>query len=124
LRKGDIFALAPEGTRSKDGRLQHGHAGVVLLALETGAPILPLAFWGSENWQRNLKRLRRTPFKIAVGEPFRITPGKSHPDRAYRQAVTEEIMLQLASLLPLEYRGVYADTPAVVPQYLEFIPPG
>ncbi len=122
LRQGDIFALAPEGTRSKDGRLRRGHAGVVLLALETGAPVLPLAFWGSENWQRNLKRLRRTPFEIAVGQPFRIKPAPHIPDRAYRQAVVDEIMVQLAELLPPEYRGEYADAPTDAPLYLEFIP--
>ncbi len=123
LRVGDIFALAPEGTRSKDGRLKRGRAGVVLLALESGAPVLPLAFWGSENWQENLKRLQRTPFKIAVGTPFRIRCTR-RPDRATRQAVVDEIMRELAGLLPDEYRGAYADAPTDAPRYLEFLPGG
>lgn len=123
LRAGDIFALAPEGTRSKDGKLQRGRAGVVLLALEGGAPVLPLAFWGSENWQRNLKRLRRTPFNIAVGTPFRIQC-EQRPDRATRQAVVDEIMRELAGLLPEEYRGAYADAPTTSARYLEYIPVG
>ena len=42
------------------------------------------------------------------------------PDRALRQAVTDELMLQLARLLPEKYRGVY-DLPAVEPRYLRFI---
>ena len=121
LRAGDIFALAPEGTRSKDGTLQRGRAGVVLLALESGAPVLPLAFWGSENWQKNLKRLRRTPFNIAVGTPFRIKCSQ-RPDRATRQSVVDEIMRELAALLPEQYRGAYLDAPGTAPRYLEFIP--
>ena len=121
LRAGDIFALAPEGTRSKDGKLQRGRAGVVLLALETGAPVLPLAFWGSENWQKNLKRLRRTPFNIAVGTPFHILAPKQ-PDRTTREAIVDEIMRELADLLPAKYRGAYADAPKDSPHYLEYIP--
>jgi 1-acyl-sn-glycerol-3-phosphate acyltransferase len=121
IRAGDIFALAPEGTRSGDGRLQVGRAGVLLLALETGAPILPVAFWGSEHWQRNLRRLRRTPFHVAVGRPLVIEVDEKKLDRERRQAVVDELMMQLARLLPESYRGVYADLPSQEPRYLRFI---
>ena len=50
LREGAILVIAPEGTRSRHGRLQRGHSGVVTLALRSGAPILPLAFYGGETW--------------------------------------------------------------------------
>lgn len=123
IRAGDIFALAPEGTRSGDGRLGRGRAGVLVLALETGAPILPVAFWGSEHWQDNLKRLQRTPFEVAVGEPFVLELGTRTPDRALRQAATDEVMQQIAKLLPAQYRGEYAE-PAAEPRYLRFKGPG
>ena len=73
--------------------------------------------------RRNLKRLRRTPFKIAVGTPFRIRCTR-RPDRTTRQAVVDEIIRELAGLLPDEYRGAYADAPIDSPRYLEFVPVG
>ena len=120
IRAGDIFALAPEGTRSGDGRLQKGRAGVVLLAIETGVPIIPVAFWGSEHWLHNLRRLRRTPFHVAVGKPFIIELDGKTPDRALRQQVVDEIMLQLAKLMPEVYRGVYRGR-AEEPRFLRFL---
>jgi 1-acyl-sn-glycerol-3-phosphate acyltransferase len=44
-----IVIVAPEGTRSRHGRLNQGYPGIVLLALRTGAPILPVVFYGNEN---------------------------------------------------------------------------
>jgi 1-acyl-sn-glycerol-3-phosphate acyltransferase len=109
LRNGQILAIAPEGTRSRHGRLQRGHPGVVTIALKSGAPILPLAFYGGEKLKENLKRLRRTPFHVAVGEPFTIDPGEERVARDVRRRITQEIMYRIAALLPPEYRGVYAD---------------
>jgi len=107
LRDGGILVVAPEGTRSGHGRLQRGHSGVVTLALRSGAPILPLAFCGGEAWKRNAKRLRRTPFHIMVGEPFHLSV-EGHVTQAVRQDLTDNIMYQLAALLPPAYRGQYA----------------
>ncbi|MEJ2011925.1 MAG: lysophospholipid acyltransferase family protein [Anaerolineales bacterium] len=121
IRSGEIFALAPEGTRSADGRLQIGRAGVLILARQAAAPILPVAFWGSEHWQRNLRRLRRTPFHVAVGKPLMIDVGGRKLDRSMRQEVVDELMMQIALLLPERYRGVYAGRPAETPRYLRFI---
>jgi len=70
LDAGNILALAPEGTRSGDGRLQRGHPGVVTIALHSGAPVLPMACYGYEIFKHNFKRLRRTDFRIVVGNPF------------------------------------------------------
>ena len=107
IRAGDIFAIAPEGTRNADGRLGPGKPGVVLLAMQSGAPIQPIVHWGDKRWQRNLRRLRRTPFHIAVGRPFRLAPGGVRVDRQMRLEILDEIMVQMAMLLPQEYRGVY-----------------
>jgi len=108
LDDGAILAIAPEGTRSRSGRLQKARAGVVSLALRSGAPILPLAFYGGEQLGRNLRRLRRTPFHIAVGEAFRLEPGEGRLTQEKRQELADEIMYRLAALLPPEYRGEYA----------------
>jgi 1-acyl-sn-glycerol-3-phosphate acyltransferase len=120
INAGDIFGLTPEGTRSGDGCLQKGKPGVVHLALETNAPILPMVHWGSENWQQNLARLRRTPFHIAVGNPFRLNPTTAIK-RSLRDEILLEIMVEMACLLPRKYRGVYASSPARSPIHLHFL---
>jgi len=120
LREGWIFAMAPEGTRSGHGRLQHGRAGVVLLAAQSGAPIQPMVHYGGEGIWRNLWRLRRTEFHIVVGNPFRLDKLAAKATREVRQAIADEIMYQIAALLPASYRGVYADLGKASERYLHF----
>lgn len=111
LREGAILVIAPEGTRSRHGRLQRGRPGVVTLALRSGAPILPLAFYGGESLGRNVRRLRRTAFHIVVGEPFSLRAEGGRLTQERRQDLADEIMYRIAALLPPEYRGVYASSP-------------
>lgn len=111
LEGGEILVIAPEGTRSHDGKLGKGHPGMVTLALKSGAPVIPVVYYGGEGYERNLKRLRRTDFHLAVGEPFRVRMAADVSPREAREAMTDEIMFRLAALLPPEYRGEYADLP-------------
>ncbi|MCP4428419.1 MAG: 1-acyl-sn-glycerol-3-phosphate acyltransferase [Chloroflexi bacterium] len=120
LEAGKILVISPEGTRSGDGRLQKAHPGIVIMALKSGAPILPVAYWGSDDFWRNLPRLRRTDFHIAVGRPFRLDAGGERVNRKMRQQMADEIMFQIASLLPPPYRGYYADLSAADETYLRF----
>ncbi len=122
LAEGKILTVAPEGTRTGDGRLIQGHPGIVLLALKANVPILPVAYHGSEQFWNNFKRLRRTDFNIRVGRPFRLEPGGVRVDKTVRQQMTDEIMYQIARLLPPENRGVYADLSAASETYLDFLP--
>ncbi|HUS85494.1 MAG TPA: lysophospholipid acyltransferase family protein [Anaerolineales bacterium] len=121
IRAGDIFGIAPEGTRSADGRLGQGKPGVVLLAMQSEAPIQPVVHWGSAHWQRNLRRFRRTPFHFAVGRPFQLDTGGKRVDRRMRQQILDEIMAQMAALLPPQFRGVYANLGSTNPKYLRFL---
>lgn len=110
VQEGGVLGLAPEGTRSHHGRLQRGRPGVVILALR--APdtlIVPVAVYGQEQFYRNLRRLRRTPVRIVVGRGFYLSPGESRVTHEVRQAMSDEIMMQIAALLPSQYRGVYGD---------------
>ncbi|NIO68574.1 MAG: 1-acyl-sn-glycerol-3-phosphate acyltransferase, partial [Anaerolineae bacterium] len=70
LRHGEVLLMAPEGTRSKECRLQPGHDGMTFIALRANAPILPMAITGAKDLGSNLKRLRRTEVKIVIGQPF------------------------------------------------------
>lgn len=120
LMNGKILAISPEGTRSGHGRLNKGLPGVVLLAARTGAPLLPVVYYGHEDFWKNLKRLRRTPVRVVVGEPFKLNIKGIALSREVRGQVVDEIMYQLAALLPEEYRGEYSDLNKATEEYLVF----
>lgn len=120
LASGYIISIAPEGTRSGDGCLSKAHAGVVSLALHSRAPLLPVVFYGGESYVHNLLRLQRTDFHIVVGQPFYLNPRGEKVTRQIRQQILNEIMYQLATLLPPQYRGVYADLSSATQRYLNF----
>jgi 1-acyl-sn-glycerol-3-phosphate acyltransferase len=120
LEEDRILFITPEGTRSHDGRLQRGKPGVVLMAERSGAPIWPVACYGGENVMENLKRLRRTDYHIAVGNPFWLDTRGVKVTGAIRQQITDEMMYRIAALLPPKYRGVYSDMEAATEQFLAF----
>lgn len=109
----NILAIAPEGTRSSDGKLQQGKGGVAFIAHKKDVPLIPIATLGFENFSKNIKRLKRTPIKIAVGAPFEIKQKGGRLDAQKREDLIDEIMLRLALLMPPEQRGYYADKEGV-----------
>ena len=120
LKAGSIVIISPEGTRSGDGRLQAAHPGAVLLAQRSQAPLLPVVYYGSENYKQNLSRLQRSDFHLAVGQPFYLNSHGRPLDRQVRQHMTDEVMYQLAALLPPDYRGLYSDLPRATQDYITF----
>jgi hypothetical protein len=94
----------------------------VLLALHSGAPLLPVVFYGSERYRGNLRRLRRTDFHIVVGKPFYLDAGGVKVTRQVRRQMINEVMYQMSALLPPAYRGVYSDLNAATETYLTFQP--
>lgn len=120
LKAGNILAVSPEGTRSRHGRLLRGEPGIALLALRSGAPVLPVAHWGGENFSANLKHLKRTDFHLRVGKPFHLDPGGDKVTGEVRQAMADEIMYQIAALMPEPYRGEYSDMSRATTKYLKF----
>jgi 1-acyl-sn-glycerol-3-phosphate acyltransferase len=115
MKQGGLMVIAPEGTRSRTEALQEGKMGVAFLASKSGYPIMPVALTGTEDRGviENLKHFRRIKITVTAADPFYITsPTGKGRDEAMRQA-TEEIMCQIAALLPEKYRGVYADHPRV-----------
>ncbi len=115
IKKGGIFVIAPEGTRSKTEALQEAHSGVAYFASKTGVPIIPVAITGTEDRLvvANLKHFRRSQITVRAGVPFTITPVKGVQHDEALQAATDEIMCQIAAMLPEKYRGFYANYPRV-----------
>ena len=121
LQQGKILGVAPEGTRSRHGKLGNGLPGIVTLAYHSKAPILPLVFYGVEQLSNNLKELKRTDFHIRVGRLFTLIFPDGKMDRQLRKLMVDEIMYQMAVLLPEEYRGYYTDLTKLSTNYLSFV---
>lgn len=110
LREGNLFGIYPEGTRSPDGRLYRGKTGVARLALESGAPVVPVVMLNADQIQppgKIMPRIGRV--KIRFGSPmdFSRYAGMAG-DRFVERAVTDEIMYELMQLSGREYVDVYA----------------
>ncbi len=123
LAEGEFICLAPEGTRSGNGILHEGKAGITTMALMTGAPIIPVVHYGGEDIWKNLKRFRRTKVTFKVGRPFLLkTTGKiGKVTSKTRKEITKEVMCQMALLLPKEMRGIYSDLSNISADYLLFL---
>ena len=121
LEEGYVLGMSPEGTRSKEHSLLRAHPGVVVLALKSGAPILPIAHWGGEDFSSNLKRFKRTDFHIRCGRMLYLDSHGERVTKEIRQQMVDELMDQLASLLPPEYRGDYSDVEHATEKYLRFV---
>ena len=121
LEQGYILAIAPEGTRSGNGKLIRGRPGAITVALKTGSPILPVAYYGGEKFSVNFRQLKRTDFHIVVGRSFFIDIHGEKVTRHLRTRIIDEVMYQIAKLLPEDYRGYYADLDKATEQYIRYI---
>ena len=112
LGEDELLGIYPEGTRSPDGRLYRGKTGVARLALESGAPVIPVAMIGSDVAQPLGKTMPR-PKRIGVvyGEPLDFSRYKGmEEDRFILRSVTDEITYAIMSLSGQEYVDIYAAT--------------
>jgi 1-acyl-sn-glycerol-3-phosphate acyltransferase len=121
MDRGSFIIIAPEGSRNGNGILRQGKGGIIQLALATGAPVLPVVHFGGEKFWENFRRFRRTPFIIKVGRPFRFKCEDGRPGKSVRKVMIDELMGQMAALLPEELRGIYGDRVGQECTYLEFL---
>jgi 1-acyl-sn-glycerol-3-phosphate acyltransferase len=103
LKKGNVLFIFPEGTRSRTRTLAKGHAGLGMIALRSGVPVMPVAIWGSE---RALKKFG-ADVTISYGEPIVFKPKGTKITREDIDQATETIMCKIAEMLPAAYRGDY-----------------
>ena len=113
METGNSLVIAPEGTRSRTGGLIEGKSGVAFLAARSGFPVVPVAITGTEDKVLfdNLKHFRRSKIALMVGQPFTLPPIPKTDREAALLRYTDEIMCQIAAILPERYRGIYADHP-------------
>jgi len=123
LKKGDLFGIYPEGTRSPDGRLYKGKTGVARMAIVAGVPVIPVAMIDTEKLQPQGK-IRPNLFYREKGKllPRMVRPGVAfgkpldfsryegmERDRFVLRSVTDEIMYALMELSGQEYVDMYAE---------------
>lgn len=120
INEGKILAIAPEGTRSGTGKLKRGFPGIVVIAQKTNVPILPVAIYGGESIWENIRMLKRTKYQFSVGIPFHLRPDATPFPRKERQEIADEIMQQIAKLLPIKYHGIYTGKVGDKPKHLLF----
>jgi 1-acyl-sn-glycerol-3-phosphate acyltransferase len=99
LARAGAITMYCEGGRSRTGKLaEKAKPGIGRLALETGAPIVPIAIHGSSK-VRNWKRLQFPKVTIQYGEPMRWEPIEN-ATREQQQAVADQVLAEI--------RGLYA----------------
>jgi 1-acyl-sn-glycerol-3-phosphate acyltransferase len=113
LDDGNVLAIFPEGTRSPDGAMADAKEGATVLAVRSGAPILPIAISGSQRfWPRGKFPRPGRRMTISVGKPFTLTLARGGDRGEAMRAATAELMGHIAAMLPEDQRGVYSGTVA------------
>ena len=107
LAEGKCLGIYPEGTRSPDGRLYKGRTGIARLAIESGAPIIPVAMFNTEKIQPTgtvVPKVMRV--EMIFGEPMYFEGDST--DLLHLRDVTDKIMSTIQSLSGQEYVDTYA----------------
>jgi glycerol-3-phosphate dehydrogenase (NAD(P)+) len=89
LVRGGVVLMFPEGTRIRPGALGEPKRGVGRLALETGAPVIPIAIIGTEDVRKG-RRIRPRKVRIRAGRPLRF-PQVVDASQSLAGAVTDRI---------------------------------
>ncbi|NLG21480.1 MAG: 1-acyl-sn-glycerol-3-phosphate acyltransferase [Actinomycetales bacterium] len=112
LRRGELFGIYPEGTRSPDGKLYKGKTGVARMALEAKVPVIPVAMINTEKAQPTgqvIPNIERGQVGIRFGKPLDFSRYEGmEDDRTVLRSITDEIMYELMQLSGQEYVDVYA----------------
>lgn len=106
LKDGGAIGMFPEGHRGRGNGMQQAYPGTALIALRSGATILPCGITGTEGIRSPRVLLRNPRLRVVIGEPFTLEKPKRVNGEAVH-AASEEIMRRIAELVPARYRGIY-----------------
>ena len=119
LEEGQCIGIYPEGTRSPDGRLYKGRTGIARMAIDSGAPIVPVAMFNTAEIQPTgqvVPKVRRV--EMVFGEPMYFNGDSS--DFAHLRKVTDEIMQGIQKISGQVFVDMYAsDAKSAIAKELE-----
>ena len=111
LRRGELFGIFPEGTRSRDGRLHKGRTGAARLAMKLDCPIFPVGVVGTDAIQppdaKAPKLARAVLDHDRSAHPSRAVPGRGAEHIAWRSMI-DEVMYEIRELTGQDYVNMYA----------------
>ncbi|GAA2805450.1 lysophospholipid acyltransferase family protein [Crossiella cryophila] len=109
LRAGEVIGVFPEATISRSFTVKDIKSGAVRLAAAAGAPLIPMALWGTQRmWTKGRPRAlgtRHLPITILIGEPLHPTPEQDATE------VTAQLRARMAELVDKAQRD-YPDRPS------------
>lgn len=109
LKKGGVLGMFPEGTRSRTGFIGKPHPGTALIALRSGATVLPCAIVGTEQLGNLLNVLRKPRISVHIGQPIAVEAVR-RPTEAQVSELTDRIFAEIVAMLPSKYFAAYTET--------------
>jgi 1-acyl-sn-glycerol-3-phosphate acyltransferase len=110
LKSGGVIGMFPEGHRSRDRLFARPHPGTAMIALRSGATVLPCALIGTDALPFGL--IRRPPMSVVVGKPIHLEPVR-RPTEQQVQELSERIYTEIRALLPRRYVAPYTENEGV-----------
>jgi len=107
LSSGGVLGMFPEGHRSATAELQPARAGAAYIASGAGVPLLPIGITGTNVVKGISWVLRRPRIRVVIGQTFSLPQKEGRPTSRDLMAMTDEIMLRIAALLPEDVHGAY-----------------
>jgi 1-acyl-sn-glycerol-3-phosphate acyltransferase len=125
LGDGQLLGFYPEGTRSPDGCLYRGRAGIGYLALRSGVPVIPVAMTGTRQMLPPGGWLPRPcRVEVRIGEPMTFGDVTGLPPARARGAVADRVMAAIARLSGQRYVHVCASARKAQPAASQCRPAG
>ncbi len=112
LQQNGTLGIFPEGGSWADV-LRPPRPGTAYLAVRSGARVLPIGIDGLTNMFPYLGQRKRATVTVRIGRPFGpfTAEGRGRQRREQLAAISDEIMLQIAALLPPDHHGIYSTNP-------------
>jgi 1-acyl-sn-glycerol-3-phosphate acyltransferase len=109
LRAGELFGFYPEGTRSPDGKLYRGRSGLGYLALNSGAPVIPVAMLGTRKMMPPGRTfLVPSKIEVRIGQPLTFADLDGAAPAKARREIADRVMAAIRELSGQEYVHMYA----------------